>query len=394
MNAAQRLAQDHLHGFLAALGAAGIAPGPQKQVDFLRAVALTAPPTPRALSFTARATLVQRVEDLDAFAAIFAEWFGERERAVRPPARPRTQGAPEPAARRAGDHDPPETFAVREGEGRRASPHEVTTDAGFAACSPEQAELLAALRRDLRDRLPGTRARRRVPARRAATLDLRRVARSASRTGGEVTRLCWRDRPTRPRRVLMLVDVSGSLRATSPDALRVAHAVLREVPSSDAYTFGTRLTHVGPALRARDVDVALERVAQDVADVNGGTRIGDALEAFLADGRRVSAARDAIVVVVSDGLERGDPGAMARGVERIARLAHRLVWWSPLACDPAYRPVTRGMAAIVDHLDDLVGVRDLAGARLAVERLALLELDRGRAPRATAAPGRGRDGAR
>lgn len=171
----------------------------------------------------------------------------------------------------------------------------------------------------------------------------------------------------------MLIDVSGSLRATSTDALRCAHALVREIPGSEAYTFGTRLTRVTGALRERDVDVSLGRLADTVADVNGGTRIGAALEEFLSDARRASAARDAVVIVVSDGLERGDPAAMTGAVARLSLLAHRLVWWSPLACDPAYRPVTRAMTAIVGHLDDLVGVRDLPTALAAVQRLPALE---------------------
>jgi uncharacterized protein with von Willebrand factor type A (vWA) domain len=179
----------------------------------------------------------------------------------------------------------------------------------------------------------------------------------------------------------MLIDVSGSLRATSPDALRCAHAVVRVVPRSEAYTFGTRLTRVTRALRGRDPDAALDKLAEVVTDVNGGTRIGASLDEFLADSRRASAARDAVVIVVSDGLERGDPALMAESVARLARLAYRLVWWSPLACDPAYRPVTRGMAAIIDDLDDLVGVRDLPTALAAVERLPALELEWERAVR-------------
>jgi uncharacterized protein with von Willebrand factor type A (vWA) domain len=139
------------------------------------------------------------------------------------------------------------------------------------------------------------------------------------------------------------------------------------------YTFGTRLTRVTRQLAKRDVDAALDGLADVVLDLNGGTRIGRALEEFLADARRTAAARDALVLIVSDGLERGDPRAMATAVERLARLAHRVVWWSPLACDANYQPLTRGMAAVVGDLDDLVGVCDLASAVDAVRRLSAVE---------------------
>jgi uncharacterized protein with von Willebrand factor type A (vWA) domain len=188
-----------------------------------------------------------------------------------------------------------------------------------------------------------------------------------------LVRLQWRDRLRRPRRVLLLVDVSGSLRQSSGDALRFAHALVRTVPRCDVYTFGTRLTRVTRQLAKRDVDAALDGLADVVLDLNGGTRIGPALEEFLADARRTAAARDALVLIVSDGLERGDPGAMATAVERLARLAHRVVWWSPLACDANYQPLTRGMAAVVGDLDDLVGVCDLASAVDAVRRLSAVE---------------------
>jgi uncharacterized protein with von Willebrand factor type A (vWA) domain len=377
---------ERLHGFTAALAAAGVRPGPQKQIDFLTAVATTAPPHPRRLYWTARVTLLSRIDDVEAFDRVFAQWFGEVARISVPPADRRPGGQAEPAPNRPGGLAEPASFSVREGKGREASPHELVRHGGFAATGPDQQQLLREIRRALGCRLPQTRARRRTPARRVSRLDLRRVSRSAARTGGEITHLYWRDRPGQPRRVLMLIDVSGSLRATSPDALRCAHAVLREVPRSEAYTFGTRLTRVSRALRDRDADAALDKLSEVVADVNGGTRIGAALDEFLADSRRASTARDAVVIIVSDGLERGDPTLMSESVARLARLAYRLVWWSPLACDPNYRPITRGMAAILGDLDDLVGVRDLATALAAVERLPALELEWERAARTRRPP--------
>ncbi|MGP0051378.1 MAG: VWA domain-containing protein [Solirubrobacteraceae bacterium] len=125
-------------------------------------------------------------------------------------------------------------------------------------------------------------------------------------------------------------------------------------------------------LSKRDVDAALDGLAEVVSDVNGGTRIGSALGEFLADARRAAVARGALVVARSDALERGDPRAMAGAVKRLSRPAHGVVSWSPLACDPEpyrYRPVTRGMAAVLEDLDDLAGVRDLASALQAVRRL-------------------------
>jgi uncharacterized protein len=169
--------------------------------------------------------------------------------------------------------------------------------------------------------------------------------------------------------VLVLIDVSGSLRACSPDLLRFAHAVVRATDRAEAFTFGTRLTRVTHELDTPDVDTALGALSSCVLDADGGTRIGAALAEFLGNGRYVALARGALVIVLSDGLERGDPAQMRDAARRLSRLAHRLVWWSPLACDPAYRPVTRGMRAILGDLDALSGARDLPSLLDAVRRL-------------------------
>ena len=168
--------------------------------------------------------------------------------------------------------------------------------------------------------LPRITARRSARARRGPTLDVRRVLAAANRSGGEIVRLAWRRRPPRPRRVLVLIDVSGSLRAHSPDLLRFAHAVVRATDRAEAFTFGTRLTRVTAELDTPDVDAALASLSACVLDADGGTRIGVALQQFLADGRSVALARGALVIVLSDGLERGDPAAMADAARRLARL--------------------------------------------------------------------------
>ena len=374
MNAEAELLTEHLEGFLTALRAAGIAPGPEKRIDLLSGIAATRPETPVRLYWVARVTLLSDPTQLADFDRTFAAWFGSVARATEPPSgasasepEPATSGGAAPAAI-------DEVAAVREGTGERASRAEALAETRFPSTSQARAALLDEIGAMSRRHLPRTRGRRRVADRRHGDeLDLERTARDAQRTAGEVTHLRWRRRPDRLRQVLLLIDVSGSLRASSPDALRCAHAILRALPRGEAYTFGTRLTRITEPLRRADCDDALARVAADVADVNGGTRIGAALETFLADARRASAARDAVVIIISDGLERGDPAQMRRAVTRLSRLAHRLVWWSPLARDPAYRPVTRGMAAIVDQLEDLVGVDDLPSALAAVRRLGALD---------------------
>ena len=209
-------------------------------------------------------------------------------------------------------------------------------------------------------------------ARRGRRLDVRHTLRAANRSGGEVVTLAWLRRPPRPRRVLALIDVSGSQRQCSPDLLRFAHVLVRVAGRAEVFSFGTRLTRITAALDVADVDRALAAVSATVLDADGGTRIGPSLEEFLINGRYRSLSRGALIIVLSDGLERGDPAEMAAATRRLARLGRRLVWWSPLACDPTYRPVTRGMRAVLAELDDLAGARDLDTLGVQLRRLPVI----------------------
>ena len=247
---------------------------------------------------------------------------------------------------------------LSEGTGKDASVHELQHRRDYDA-TPED---LSELRKALAQHLPQIRSRRLRPHRRGQ-IDLRRTLRAATRTG-ELTTLARRNRPHRRRPLLLLIDVSGSLRPNTPDYLRFAWAA-----QAETFTFGTRLTRITKELRTRDVDTALANVSATVEDADGGTRIGPALQEFLDTPRYADRARGALTIVLSDGLERGDPALMAHAVARLSRLSYRLLWWTPLATDPAYRPITRAMAAIQGDLDGLAGARDLATLLEQVQQL-------------------------
>ena len=167
--------------------------------------------------------------------------------------------------------------------------------------------------------------------------------------------LARRDRPHRTRPLLLLIDVSGSLREHTPDYLRFAWAA-----QAETFTFGTRLTRDHAQLRSRDVDAALADVSATVEDADGGTRIGPALHEFVTTPRYADRARGALTIVLSDGLERGDPALMAHAVHRLARLSHRLLWWTPLALRPGVPPDhPRAWPRSSDDIDGLAGARDL-----------------------------------
>jgi uncharacterized protein len=361
-------ARDHLHAFLRALEEAGVAVSSPKKADFLMALVASPPDDVDALYWRARLTLVARAEDFDAFDAVFAAYFRGGPVVVEEEAEPPGEEG-EAAAPPGGDDGALGAPEPRPGTGLGASPLDLANVRTFAPTPPEARDDLRELAAAVRTTLPQIAARRSVRARRGPTLDVRRVLAAANRSGGEVVRLAWRRRPPRPRRVLVLIDVSGSLKAHSPDLLRFAHEVVRATDRAEAFTFGTRLTRVTAQLDTPDVDAALAALSACVLDADGGTRIGAALLELLGNGRYAALARGALVVVLSDGLERGDPAEMLQATRRLARLSHRLVWWSPLACDPAYRPVTRGMRAVLPELDALGGARDLPSLLQEVRRL-------------------------
>jgi uncharacterized protein len=348
-------ATHHLRGFLSALRAGGLAVPVVKQRDFLRALTAVPPRDVHHLYWLAHATLTTSVTDSEIFDPVFEHWFAGR-------GLPEVSEVDQPGDedRGGGDGDSTPAEVAREGDGREASWS--TVDRSFAAPTTTEQQLLARLRKDLPKALPTIRSRRRTPSRRGDRLDIRTVHRDAWRTGGEVVRLRWRRHPQRRRPVLVLIDVSGSMKQHSRDYLRFAHTVVASCDRAEVFTFGTRLTHVTPALRRRDVDAALSALTDVVRDADGGTRIGPSLRQFLGNARHLRMARGALALVLSDGLERGDCAPLTKAVRRLSLLAHRLVWWSPLACDPSYRPVTRGMTKVVEHVHTLAGVKDLETA--------------------------------
>ena len=215
------------------------------------------------------------------------------------------------------------------------------------------AELLRRFARAAPARLPRRPGHRRSRARRGEYFDTRRTLREAVRNDGDVMRLWRLRRRQRQRRILLLIDVSGSMKERTETHLRIAHALAHAVERIEVFTFGTRLTRVTRAMRLRNRTQALAATSAIVSDWDGGTRIGDALKAFLAVPRFAGYSRGAMTLIISDGLERGDPGAMRDAVTRLSRLSWRLSWLSPLATGKGFVPQTEALRAIAPLLDDL-----------------------------------------
>ena len=230
----------------------------------------------------------------------------------------------------------------------------------FTACTPEE---LAAVRRIMaRIRLtpPRRRTRRTTAARTGRTPDLRRIVRESLRLHGEPAELYWRQRKARLRPLILILDVSGSMADYSRNLLQFAYSARRAAAKVEVFCFGTRLTRITRELGSRRPDEALARAGRAVFDWEGGTRIGDSLDAFVRGYARRGLARGGVVVVCSDGLDRGDPEVLAMAAERLSRLCHRLVWMNPHKGDDAgFRPSTLGMMVVAPHVDLMLSGHDL-----------------------------------
>ncbi len=212
-------------------------------------------------------------------------------------------------------------------------------------------QALLQFNRRIKARLPRRRSYRFETSHRGTALDPRKTLKQATRFDGEVFELPTRNRKYRQRPILVLIDVSGSMQDRSADYVRFTHALAQASDRFEAFTLGTRLTRITPAVRVRDVTESLLRVTDLVSDFDGGTRIGDALQLLLAVPRYAGFARGATVVVFSDGLERDEPDAMIDATRRLSRMAWRLVWLSPLASTPNYKPETLALTGILPYLD-------------------------------------------
>ena len=209
--------------------------------------------------------------------------------------------------------------------------------------------------------------RTRPDRRRGHTPDLRLMVRASLRTAGEPIERRWRAPSRRPRPVALVCDVSGSMTPYARMLLQYMHASVAARRRVEAFAFGTRLTRITHELGGRDHDRALERAAEAVTDFSGGTRIGGALATLNREhGRRIG--RGAVVVILSDGWDRGDPEELGVEMARLRRSAHRLVWLNPLAAHPEFAPLTRGMRAAIPHTDELLAGNSLAS----LEQLAVI----------------------
>jgi uncharacterized protein with von Willebrand factor type A (vWA) domain len=335
--------------FTQVLRAHGFVLGHEQVVMFLGAVRLLGPKTIQSIRHAAHATLAPPADRHAEFDALFRAFFFE-EAAVMSAAK----SLPEeeaPVKDRGGHHQEPPEIDGANRSGKAATAQEVLGIRQFESLGDDRA--LERLNREVPQALPRRRGFRKTPHKQGDALDLRRSMRRVVEHDGDVVRLMRQRRKSVQRPVVLLIDISGSMKGHTADYLRYAHALTQLADEVETFTFGTRLTRVTRALQYRDPARALVHAASLVDDWDGGTRIGPALSAFIANPRYASLLRGAVVLVLSDGLERGDPAPMREAVARISRRAYHLAWLTPLAADPRFRPETRALKDILKFLDRL-----------------------------------------
>ena len=345
------------------LRAAGLAVGSGDILDYCSAMAPLDPSDLLDLYWAGRATLVSRRDDIAVYDEVFRGFFLDAGDPVRELVTLKAQASAEsdapmalPDLDRAGEGDEEEAVL-----GWMASDVETLKHKAFAACTAEE---LAAVRRIMaRIKLtpPRRRSRRTVPGRTGRAPDLRRTVRESLRLHGEPAELFWRQRRVRLRPLILVLDISGSMADYSRNLLQFAYSAKRAAAKVEVFCFGTRLTRITRELDSRRPDEALGQAARAVFDWEGGTRIGASLDTFVRDHGRRGLARGGVVVVCSDGLDRGDPAVLATAVERLSRLCHRLVWMNPHKGDDAnFRPSTLGMMVVAPHVDLMLSGHDLS----------------------------------
>jgi uncharacterized protein len=362
-----------LLGFTFALRAAGVRVTHDRAQGYLAATALAGLGDATAVYHAGRATLCGSPDDLLRYDQVYEAYFDGRaglpRRGLPVPPVARTSNSILPSSETGGAGEA-DTDVVR----AMASSTELLRHRDIATLTANEKARLAAMFATLQVRPPQRRAGRRRPWHRGE-LDASRTLRASLRRMGEPAAIEWRRRGRRPRPLVLLVDVSGSMSSYADALLRLAHRFGQGGPGPagapvETFTLGTRLTRLTRALGTRDPERALAAAGAAVPDWSGGTRLGETLKVFLDRWGQRGLARGAVVVVFSDGWERGDARLLGEQMARMHRIAHRVVWVNPHRGKDGYQPIQAGMMAALPHVDDFVAGHSLAAFAQVVEVVA------------------------
>ena len=348
----------HIVTFGRVLREAGLEVGPGRVQDALRGLDAVELARQEDVYWTLRQTLVSRYEDVEAFDRAFHAWFLGA--AVEPP--PAKKPPPPSLGERRKGAPPGPGPEVDGGETRLGtwSEDELLRTKDFAAMTPEEFARARKLIQAIAVARPQRRTRRLRPDSRGRALDVRGLVRASLATGGDPAERTFRSRKAAPRKLVLILDVSGSMEAYARALLLYLHAARGSGRGVETFAFGTRLTRLTPELGARNPETAFEAAAARVQDWSGGTRIGASLKAYNDEWGRRALTRGAVVVILSDGCERGDAELAGREMERLARQAFAVVWVNPLKGHAEYEPLAGGMRAALPFVDRFLSGHDVA----------------------------------
>jgi len=363
--------------FAARLRVEGLPAGPERSARFAEAVTLTDPRTTKELYWCGLATLVADPSEIATFDRVFAivfEGFPDHRSVIGDGSRPDPAVPPQrvdlsdvvdtadsgSSSSDAADSDSPEDEDDIAPFPTIATAEERLGGRDFASLSNDELALLVDVMRRLRLATPLRRSRRYEPGSRGRRIDLRTTMRQAQRSGGYPVSLARHRLRTRPRRLVVLCDISGSMEPYARALLQLIYcAIAAGGPATEVFTFATRLTRLTRVLAKVRPEVALERAGKAAPDWSGGTRIGLALKAFLDRYGARGVARGAVVLIISDGWETGDATELGEQMRRLSRLAYRVVWANPRTASPHYQPLVAGMAAAWPYCDTVVSAHSL-----------------------------------
>jgi hypothetical protein len=354
----------------------------EQTIAFLRSITLLGPNSIRDIYWAARATLAPAPDRLGEFDALFDAAFRGATGSI--PKSDSDADEDSPTSESDSGHLDPTTMDRANETGATATAAEALSVKRFPPSSASGR--LRTMQQTLAERAPHRRGYRYGAVRSGKRVDVRRSLSRMVRGGSGAAAPVLTRRQDKPRRILLLIDISGSMKSHTQDYLRFAHVLTQSLPAVETFSFGTRLTRLTRSLRHKDLSRALAEIAPAVADWDGGTRIAESLRGLLAVPRFSRSMRGALVIVLSDGLERGDAAPMVNAVRRLAARSWRVAWLTPLAADPSFSPDTAALRAIlpiIDHIGDGSGVGPLCDFLEAASQLGSMAPAAGRASAAT-----------
>lgn len=371
------------------LRSVGLDVGPGQVIDLAAALEHIDIGNREDFYFAARALFVHRHADIPLFDHAFRTfWQARTARPLEMPTEPHPELQPKPlripnSLLREVSLDDPAVAQARRSDRvmvelqQTFSALEVLRKKDFETFTWEEVQQAKQLMAEMTWHVGERRTRRKLPVARGAHLDMRRVVRRNLKYGGEFLELAWKDRKYKPRPLVVLCDISGSMEKYSRMLLHFIHSLSNGMRGVEAFVFGTRLTRITRQVERRDIDDSMNEVVKVVQDWGGGTRIGEVLKTFNYRWARRVAAHGAVVLIISDGWDRGDPAVLRQEMQRLQKSCYRLMWLNPLLASPEYEPLTRGLQAALPYVDDFLPVHNLDSLMALGRTLSQLEAARG-----------------